>query len=162
MVRLTSTQDSSVSGLMTSPAEGSMQNQVEELRVEHVAAVEKTKAYEMKPKTKFDLRNRARKMMDWMMKEYPERSKTWVRNLTEEEMKSGKFHKNTHNFIYEKIEVEFIQAFLSSEVHSNKNGKQYSERLVTKFHDALVHGAKQAGVELHRLHTTKMKPFKYL
>ena len=155
----TLTQDLSDAGRNATPDEF-VPNQIEELCVEHAAAVAKTKEHEMKWRSKTDLRNHAKKIMDWMMKEYPERAKIWIRQLTEDEMQSGKFYKNKHDFVYDKIEVAFIQAFMSSEVRSKSNGKQYSERHVTKFHDAIVYGAKQAEVNLPYSYTIAMKTFK--
>ena len=60
-------------------------------------------------------------------------------------MKSVMFYKNMHDFVYEEIEMVFFHAIPSCETISDPyiiSRIRYSERYVTKFHEASVYGEK--------------------
>jgi hypothetical protein len=119
------------------------------VREEHRAAVLETELQNMNPKTRQDYRNRIGHVYTFWEKEYPEYFEVGVRELSAEEKADVLFfaYKNTHDIVYEGINVAMVKSFLASR-KKKECGKTCSHETIRKYRDAILWGSKQVKVML--------------
>ena len=141
-------------------------------------AIQETKEFEKKMKTRQDHRNRIKKIYEWLQKNHPKyffahdssgRIMTeadgsfklyGVRKVTREDTIRNFHNNNSYDLIYSKIGVRFILAFLADEkMAAGKNGHPCSHVHLRKYHNAITFGAEQAGETLPKSYTVEMKKF---
>jgi hypothetical protein len=67
-------------------------------------------------------------------------------NCREKQDRRSFHYKNTHDLVYEGINIKDVKAFLGQKKKKKENGKTCS--FVNIFHDTILFGAEKAGVAL--------------
>jgi hypothetical protein len=136
-----------------------------EILPEHKADIAVTVDHAEKPATRNEHRNRLRRMVDWCITKYPKFAAIGIRKISIEELNdvTKHFHKQEYDFIYERIDPEIIMAFLSTVRKEKDNGtgteKTRSYSHIRKFHDAILFGAREQGITLHKDYFTYMEKY---
>ena len=130
---------------------------------EHAAEVRATNQHEMDVKCQRGHRNRQIEMIKWIKEKYPDQFAHCVVELTAEQKADPdlKYFKATHDFIYEKVNVNIIRAFLSAEKKYRDATKttQYSEVHIRKYHDAIKFGCRTIDAALPQEYHTGMAKY---
>ena len=110
-----------------------------------------TLAHEKADRTKRDHCNRLKSLYEFWEKYYPDYYGEMVRPLTPEDMSHPErfYYKNRHDIKYESLSADMVILFMSSKKRK-ANGKSTSHAHLRKFHDAVLYGARQRGVDLSR------------
>ena len=107
---------------------------------------------------------RLAKMMTWTHTNYPAYFRQGVVKLTRAQISDApKYYKCTHDFLYNKINVDIVKAFISSgKVKATKeDGEEiyYSYDHLRKYKDAVLFGAKRQKVKLGDNFKVQMEAF---
>jgi hypothetical protein len=134
-----------------------------ELRPEHHANIATTTDHSEKEATRNEYRNRLQRMVDWCRLNYPEHAAELIRPITDDELSDPRkhFHKQKEDFVYEKLSVNFVLAFMASHrtVNPDGTGMARSFEHVRKFQDAIVFGARERGVVISMIFRQKVSTY---
>jgi hypothetical protein len=113
-----------------------------------------------KRKTMIKHRNCIKHLYEFWIEKCPEYAALGTVELTEEQKQDIRsFHyKNTHDLVYEGINIKYVQAFLGQK-KKKENGKTCSFVNIRKYHNAILFGAEKAGVALTPSYQLAMKKF---
>lgn len=131
-----------------------------EVGEEQAAGVLETEQQDRKMKTKIDLRNRLRHIMEYWKEYHPQYYSAGVIPLTEEKLCNSKYfyHKNKHDLVYTGLNVTFVKLFLNWK-KQKANRKIASYVQIRKYHDAILFGSSEAGEPLPRQYYEDMERF---
>ena len=130
------------------------------IRNEHSTAVQNTIREELSDETRKAHRRTLRKMIDWVMQEYPYYFEHGTRLLSEEEYNDPMnfYYKSNRDLVYDGLNVKIVLAYMGA--HKTKaNGRQYSFSHMRKIHDAILFGARTVKKNLPSDYYTEMESF---
>jgi hypothetical protein len=135
-----------------------------QLHPEHATAVEATENHRNDVKTIRNHNIRLNTMMLWIQQNYSHQFDIMVRPLSDrEKAQVEKYWKGTHDFIYDKIDVQIIKAFISANkirtYADDGSPIYYGFDNMRKYKDAILFGSKRAEVPLSPRYNTIMKTF---
>ena len=112
-------------------------------------------------KTVNDYCCRITSMVKWVQQNYPHYYDLGVVELTsEQKAKKKKYHKQTHDFMYDKINIKIIKGFISANKFKADNpNQQYGFVHMRKYHNAIQFGARRVEVQLPQSYRLKMPLF---
>jgi hypothetical protein len=126
-----------------------------EIREEHASQVLETEEHFKAIKTVQEHNRRLMKMINWTRENYPGYAERGIIELNDNQKRDSKrYYKSTHDFKYQSLNPQIIQAFLSANKYKpnsfNHDGKpiMYSFTHVRKFQDAILFGALRATTNL--------------
>ena len=137
-----------------------------EILADHNEEVRATEDHFKAAKTVKDHNRRIMQQIRWVQAHYPEYAEQVVVELTDEQKAdTGRYHKSTHDFLYQNLNVLVAKSFLAA--HKFKPGKftqdgtpiHYSYSHLRKFHDAIIHGATRQGVPLPEVYEIEMRNY---
>lgn len=110
-------------------------------------------------------RSRLRRMIKWVHENYVEARDREIRSIPPDELiDNNKYYdqkRDTMDFDYRIINVEYIKAYITTQKHVNANGtgQPRSFSHVRKFHDAVLFGARKQNAQLPSVYQQEMKKF---
>ena len=131
-----------------------------ELKDAHGRTMRETEDFEKKAPTIRDFCNRLKVMVAWVKEQYPDYYQIGVIQLTEEQKNDKRrYHTQEEDFIYDKLSVKMIKAFMSSNKTKPNSQKQYSFVHMRKYHNSIQYGASRSGKALPVSYVTGMTKF---
>jgi len=134
------------------------------LRTEHAASLKETEKHKRKVQTIRNYNHRINKMINWIKESYYEHYAIMTRPLSDEEKAQGdEFYQASHDFVYNKLDLTIIKAFIAS--HKIKTvdveGRLifYGWDHLRKYSDAIQFGNKRGNDQLPEGWNIKMKEF---
>lgn len=123
------------------------------LTAEHSRQIAATIDHGLSEDTRKNYRSRLARMISWFHAFYPNFCDVAVRPITDEERASDRkhFYDSREDFLYNRIDPQFILAFLSSQKQKEQNDgtfKAMSFINVRKYHDAILFGALEQETDL--------------
>ena len=116
----------------------------------HQQGVVETTDHGWKRQTVNNYRNRIKHVYEFFLEFYPDYcSQGGVRDLSQEEIDSGRHHTNKKDLVYAGLNVHLLLAFLANK-KSKGEGKLHSFTGMRKYYDAILYGSKQADQLLPR------------
>lgn len=131
-----------------------------QLQAAHDTSMQETENFAKKQKTVNDYCCRITSMVKWVQQNYPQYYDLGVVELTNEQKEKKKYHRQTHDFIYDKINIKIIKGFISANKFKADNpNQQYGFVHMRKYHNAIQFGARRAEVQLPQSYRLKMPLF---
>ena len=130
------------------------------LNESHGDSMRETEDFAKKLRTVRDCCNRLKMMIEWLKTHYPNYHSVGIIPLSEDQKADkGRYHKQEEDFIYDRINVKMIKAFMSANKMKPGTEKQYSFVHMRKYHNAIQHGASRAGQQLPQSYVIGMTKF---
>ena len=132
-----------------------------QVRAEHVRALNATKDKECSPETRKGHRRCLKKLIDWLMREYPDYFEAGTRVLSaEEKADPTKFYHtcSDRDLVYSGLRVDMVLSYMAATKYK-ADGKLYSYEHVRKINDAILFGSKRVDQELPGSYYTEMESF---
>lgn len=137
-----------------------------EIREEHTIRVHETEDYFKAESTVNEHNRRLMRMIQWIQENYPAYAERGVIELDEAQKRDTKrYHKSTHDFVYQRLNPEVIKSFLSDNKYKpdsytmDGNPIMYSYTHIQKYHDAILFGAFRAKRCLSQKYLLEIKTF---
>jgi hypothetical protein len=137
-----------------------------EIREEHSIRVNETEDHFKAESTVKEHNRRIMRMIEWIQDNYPAYAERGIIDLNDAQKRDVKrYHKSTHDFVYQNLNPQVIKAFLSANKYKpgafTTDGKaiMYSYTHIQKYHDAILFGAFRSKQFLPQNYILEIKTF---